>query len=269
MEPLERSELRRLRALGRRGMRRRRGAFLLEGFRGVETALGRPGRVDLVVLTPGAAGHERAPRIQEMARGQGVPVRGVAEEEMEELADTRTPAGVMARVRWDPPRDPPAAEVAAALEGKGLRRLLCLDGVGDPGNTGTLLRTADALGIGGALLGRGTVEAGNPKTARSAAGSLLGFDYLAEEVDLPGVLARLESDGWHIWRGEAEGGCTPRAAATGRWALVLGSEGHGLDPAAARVGEALHIPRRPGAESLNVAVAGGILMYLLTRGETS
>ncbi len=265
MELLARSELRRLRALGRRSMRDQRGAFLLEGFRAVETALQQPGRVDLLVLTADARGHERAPGLLDLAREQGVAVREAGAETLSELADTRTPAGVLARIRWDPPRDPDGEEVARALEAGAVERLVCLDGVSDPGNAGTILRTADALDITGALLGKGTVEAGNPKTARAAAGSLLRMDYLAEEVDLPGVLDHLESLGWSVWRAEAGAGEQPVPPRPGPWALVLGSEAHGTSPRLEGTGSAVRIPQRAGAESLNVAVAGGILMYLLTR----
>jgi len=266
--PLTRSELRRLRALRSPGVRARRGAFLLEGFRAVETALG-AGRVDLLALTERALEHDRAPALLEAARDQGIVLRTLAPEVLAELSDTRTPAGVLARVPWDPPRDPSGEQVAESLERAGLRCLLCLDAVADPGNAGTLLRTADALGIPGVLLGKGTVEAGNPKTARAAAGSLVRLDYLAEEVDLARVLRRLAGRGWSVWRAEAGEGSPPPEATEGTWALVLGSEGDGISDELREVGEAVHLPRRAGAESLNVAVAGGILMYLMTRGRTT
>ena len=265
VEPLERSELRRLRALTRKSMRERRGGFLLEGFRAVESALEGPGRADLLVLTSRAREHDRAPALLAAARELGIPVREARVEDLASLADTSTPPGIVARVRWDPPRDPAGQAAMEELARLGIRRLLCLDGVSDPGNAGTLLRTADALGITGALLGRGTVEAGNPKTARAAAGSLLRFDYLAEDVDLPGVLQTLQHGGWMVWRAESSGGELPAGPAHQAWALVLGSEGHGVSPELDGLGRGIHIPQRAGAESLNVAVAGGILMYLLTR----
>lgn len=265
VEPLRPAELRALRALTRRSGRARRAGFLLEGFRAIESALPVPGRVRLVTLEPDALAHPKANVLITGCTEAGIPVRSGSPEILAELSDSVSPPGVIAQVDWQPHRTPNTREIIEELGRLACQRLLCLDAVSDPGNVGTLMRTAWAFGLNGILLGKGSVEATNPKVVRSAVGSLFHLEYVAEGVEMEDLLPALEGRGWQIFRAEAATGRPPSPAPAGRpWALVIGNEAHGVSEDLKATGTSLHIPVANAAESLNAAVAAAILLYELT-----
>ncbi len=265
MDTLNRSELRLLRSLQTRRGRERRGLLLLEGVRAVATALDVSSETRLIVVTDEVAPSPDVAEVLRTALGSSVPVRRVTPDLMVTLTDTRTPSGILAVLGWAPRRAPESEAAVRAVREAGARSLLCLDAVADPGNVGTLLRTAEVFGVGGVVLGRGTVEVSNPKVARSAVGSLLGLPLVLQDVPLAGLLKRLSEEDWDVLRAEAAAGEEVGAAVERPWALVLGSEAHGTGPEVGVLGRAVHLPMAGAAGSLNVAVAGGILLYLLTR----
>jgi TrmH family RNA methyltransferase len=234
-------------------------------MRAIETALEGGADVRLVVI-PGDRNDQ--PPWREacaLAAQHGVPVRLADDTVIEELTDTITPSGIIASVAWEPVRAPDPEELARSLEESNAAKLLCLDAVADPGNMGSLIRSADAFGLDGILLGTGSVECTNPKVVRSSVGSLLNLPLVAEEVTLFPVLRLLSEQGWAIFRAEVHEGQELRTMhPTGRWILLLGSEGHGVSDELTGLGEAIRIAMTGAAESLNVAVAGGILLHGLT-----
>jgi TrmH family RNA methyltransferase len=136
--------------------------------------------------------------------------------------------------------------------------VLALDGIGDPGNLGTLLRIADWFGIRRILVSRHTVEEFNPKCVQSSMGSL--FRVAVHRTDLPAELARLRDDGAHLYLASMEG--TVAFDVQLRWpsVLILGSESHGPAPAVRALGATtIAVPRIGSAESLNVAMAASAL----------
>lgn len=265
MDPLSRNELRVLRGLTSRPVRRRRGVFLLEGVRSIRTALEIGADVRLIAITGEALNNQVFTGVEELARNRGIPVRLAGAEILEELSDTTTSPGIIASVAWEPLRGERPEMICVKLRELPARRLLCLDAVSDPGNVGSLIRAADALGMDGVLLGTGTVESTNPKVVRSAVGSLFNLEIVAEEVALAPVLRQLQEQGWQVFRAEVQGG-RPLSSVTpaARWALLLGSEAHGVSDEFGETGEAIHINMTGAAGSLNVAMAGGILLHGLT-----
>jgi TrmH family RNA methyltransferase len=147
--------------------------------------------------------------------------------------------------------------------------LLVIDGVQDPGNVGTLLRTAHALGARGSIALRGTADVWGPKTLRAAMGATFRHPVLT--FDDAGFIAWARRHDVTLWASAADGERLERAiGADGRGkgviAVIVGNEGAGIRPhlnaiAARRVA----IPLAQGAESLNVAVAAGILLYEVAR----
>ncbi|MBO4883906.1 MAG: RNA methyltransferase [Clostridia bacterium] len=187
----------------------------------------------------------------------GALVYAVPRRVLEAVCDTRTPQGACAAFSLPAPFT--AAEAPA--------RLAALDGVQDPGNVGTIWRTADAAGLNGLLLSRACADPFSPKVQRAAMGS--GFRVPASVTDdLPGMLRDLQARGYAIIASSLRGepfyeGC-PHGAE--KFALVIGNEARGVsDEVMALADVRLKLPMRGGAESLNAAVAAGIMMYELMR----
>ena len=176
-----------------------------------------------------------------------------------ELASTETTQGVIALVR------PPEWTLDQLLRGKSL--VAVLDGIQDPGNAGAILRAAEAFGATGAAFLKGTVSPYNPKAMRASAGSIFRLP-IAGSVDASLLLAALDQ------RRVALYAAMPRAAKTpsdvdlkDRCAIVIGSEGRGVNPRLAERAVGLRIPTS-GVESLNAAVAAGVLLYEARRQRT-
>jgi TrmH family RNA methyltransferase len=188
----------------------------------------------------------------------GIPVLPVPDGVLDRAGEARTSQGLAAVVRA-PRLDAPATVPSDAL-------VLALCGVADPGNVGTLVRTADAAGAAAVLLSGPCADPLSPKVVRAAAGAL--FRVRVAEVDDP--LAVLDAWGLTALGALRVGGCTPDDLdLTGGVGLVLGSEVHGLPPTvedrlAAR-GALVSIPMPGRAESLNVAMAGTVLTFEVLR----
>jgi TrmH family RNA methyltransferase len=248
------------RDLRRRKARERQGLFVVEGVRAVEELLRSSLRVEGVLVAPGLADAPRGAALREQLEARGAPMLDVSARDFASAADTETPQGVLAiaaapALSLDALVVPPAA------------RLLVLDGVQDPGNAGTLLRTAAALGALATLALPGTVDLWNAKVVRSAMGAQFHHPSLActwEELDRFRSVHRVA-----LWA--ADMGGAPLAVAVAaeegppaRLALAVGNEGNGLSAAArARAERLVSLPIAPAVESLNVAVAAGILLYEL------
>ncbi|MGH7539331.1 MAG: TrmH family RNA methyltransferase [Gemmatimonadales bacterium] len=250
-----------IRDLKRRKARGRRGLALVEGVRLVEEALAAGVRISGVVVGPELARTTRGTELRTVLSSQAVSVQEVSAKLFPQLADTDSPQGIIAVVeprRWTPD------DVSLA----GAPTLLVIDGVQDPGNVGTLLRTAYALGARATIALRGTADVWGPKTLRAAMGATFRHPVLA--FDDAGFIAWSRRHDVTLWATAADGEPLHRLAPaqhTGTIAVIVGNEGAGIRPhlnaiAARRVA----IPLVSGAESLNVAVAAGILLYEVSRG---
>ena len=170
------------------------------------------------------------------------------------VCDTVTPQGVCASFSMPAPME------------RMPDRLVALDGVQDPGNVGTIWRTADAAGFEGLLLGEGCADPFSPKVQRSAMGSAFRLPCL--KCGLEDELARLKREGWTLAAASLSGqdtSCFP--GLTGKLCLIIGSEAHGVRGSILDMCDLnLKIPMRGGAESLNAAIAAGIMMYAIWKG---
>lgn len=245
---LSRSQRKTLRALGRRKGRREHGLFLVEGPRLLPELLDAGLEPVLVVYVPGSLSD--AEGILGRARDRGAACVEITPDDLEELADTETPQGILAAARI-PERGPEVLEESS---------LLVLDGVQDPGNLGTLLRTAEALGVGGVLSLPGTVDTWNPKAVRAAAGSAFRLPVLP--LDRDEALEGLRRRGFRIWAADTAGIPVDRwESAPARLALVMGNEGRGVSgEMLAACDRRVRVPVAGRVESLNVAVAGALLV---------
>jgi RNA methyltransferase, TrmH family len=232
------------------------GRFLLEGPEGIRAALEAGHRPDSLLATERAAARHAG--LVNLARQRGAQVTLVAEPVLAALAATTTPQGLVAVL-------PSVLRPLEALPPS--PRLVCvLAEVRDPGNAGTVLRTADAFGADAVVTTRGSVDPQSPKAARAASGSLFHLPVVAG-APWPALRAALRERGLRLV------GADPHAAATvdeaplaDPVALVLGNEAHGL-PAevAADLDLLVRVPLAGRAESLNLAAAAAVLLYEATR----
>lgn len=243
------------RDLQRRKARERQGAFVCEGVRVVEE-LARSGfPVRGVLLSADAADSPRTAAVADLLRDRGVTVAEVTDREFASAAQTESPQGILAIA------DTPRAGLEP-LEIGASARLLVLDGVQDPGNVGTILRTAAALGATATLALPGTVDLWNAKVVRSAMGAHFHHPALPctwEELDSFRERHRIP-----LWAADAAGDPVEATSPPSRLALILGNEGAGISaPSRDRAARLVALPIAPSVESLNVAVAAGILLYAL------
>jgi TrmH family RNA methyltransferase len=140
-------------------------------------------------------------------------------------------------------------------------QVLVLCGLADPGNVGSLIRTAAAFGAG-VIVGPGTADPWSPKTLRAAAGGHFRTTVeVAPDIDP----AALEARGWRVVSTMVSGGMHPDELRTGRYAVMIGDEARGLSPEVAQSGQAVTIPMPGGTESLNAAAAGAVVLFALTK----
>lgn len=254
--PLSNRRRQTIASLTRRRHRRRQNQTLIEGRRALDAALLAEAPLVDCVVTHSALND---PEVQELVERMSVPVYTTDAETMEQLTDVATPQGIVAVVER---RLRDADTLLTHLDEDAT--LLFLDGVQDPGNVGTLLRTAAWFGADAVGAGPGTAGLYGPKVMRAAAGGHWALQLT--RTDDPGsLLDTLRRAGWGLYGADLQGVQADVWTPSRPSALMLGSEAHGLSPAVLdRLDTPVSLPgapHRPAAESLNVAVAGGILVY--------
>ncbi len=229
-----------------RSARREAGLFSAEGPKLLEEAA-KVGAVIHTVVTAG--GTETV--CPENARRVEVP-----SDLLKSLCDTQTPQGVLFLAQM-PDTTPPER-----LEGD---RWLVLDGLQDPGNVGTIWRTADALGADGLILTNRCADPFSPKTVRSTMGACFRLPlYEVEAEELPELLER---SGLPLYATALrEDTVDIKTAQLSRCAVVIGSEGRGVSPELLRLSEkTIKIPMRERCESLNAAAAAAVVLWEMGR----
>lgn len=238
--------------LGRPKERREAGSFVVEGVRLAEEALASGWGAQLVLHSPDLS--ERGWAVVAGFAGQGAPVEEAAPEVLQAASDTQNPQGLLAVL---PLRSQPLPE--------NLDFVFIPTGVHDPGNLGTMLRSAAAAGAGGVFLPEGTADAYAPKVVRAAMGAHFRLPLVT--AAWPEIEARLERGRLKVYLADSgEGTLYSRANFRPPVALMIGGEAEGAGEAAARLAhECVHIPMPGRMESLNAAVAAGILLFEVVR----
>lgn len=231
--------------------RQQRGLFLAEGLRTVEEAVASRA-VESIFYT--AIEDERTRAVLEQAAAKQIKLYCVSENVMKKIADTETPQGIIAVCKMQ------STQLEDLLASG--KMLLVLDRVGDPGNVGTMLRTADAAGLGGLVLLQGSVDIYAPKTVRSSMGSLFHVPVLAG-VSEQDFIADAHRAGYELLVTCLDGADNLyKADLHGRLAFVMGNEANGVSAGLlAAADKRVFIPMAGRAESLNVAMAAGIVMF--------
>jgi TrmH family RNA methyltransferase len=242
--------------------RSQKGEFLIEGIRLCEEALNSAWSIEYVLFTPSfeekIKGKDFLRRLQN-SNAKLIPAKS---HDLEKLSDTVTPPGIMFVVKT-------RRNQKEELWRKNNNFILVLDGIRDPGNVGTLIRTADAFGADGVLLSNDTVELLNPKVVRSTMGSIFHLPVF-DDMNLERTLLELKKRSFRIIGTDIkEGKNLDSVDSSGNICLLIGNEAEGLrENLLALSDELVHIPIYGKAESLNAAVAGGILLYEITRKRT-
>ena len=172
-----------------------------------------------------------------------------------QVSDTQTPQGIMAVVRQQENSLEAIMKQPDAL-------LLFLENIQDPGNLGTMMRTAEGAGVTGIIMSRETTDIYNPKTIRSTMGSLYRVPFLYTG-DLKQTIEQLQKAGIRVYAAHLKGTKSYREPDyAGGAAFLIGNEGNGLkEETAALADEYIRIPMQGKLESLNAAVAAALLMY--------
>lgn len=244
--------------LHRAQTRRKSGTFLAEGANSVAAALDTE-RVEELFYSSKAAGREH--ELVAGAAARGVRTTLVSDRAAEMLGETVTPPGLVAVCRQV---DVPMSEILSAAP----RMLAVPVEMNDPGNAGTLIRVADAVGANGVVLAGDSVDPHNGKCVRACAGSLFHVP-VARERDVDTTLTALENAGIAVLATTARGEVDLDDAdeiLRGPVAWLFGNEAHGLDAAIARrATHRIRIPIHGRAESLNLAAAAAICLYASSR----
>lgn len=250
--------IREVRSLKNRKDREEKGLFFIEGARIVEEALASGAALSYVIMAESFVHGPDGLAASRKIGAAGVKCYIVPDSLFDALGDTKTPQGILAVSEIKAPGLPDAG-----FE-KGL--FVVLDGVRDPGNMGTIIRTADAAGFTGVIATAGCVDVYNPKVLRSTMGSIFHIPVFFQD-DIAGTIRLLKSKGVRIVASHLSGGCSIyEADMTMPSALVIGSEAEGISRETAAAADVfVRIPMPGSAESLNASVAAGVMMYEAVR----
>lgn len=232
-------------------LRNERGLFLVEGIR-----MAREIPADQMVQMYATADFYQKSRQQ---LPQEIRPELVSEQVFSAMSDTKTPQGVLAVVKQSEyqPETLISAENA---------HLLVLDNLQDPGNLGTIFRTAEAAGVTGIIMSRDCVDIYNPKTVRSTMGAIFRQPFVYVE-SVPETIAQMKKHGITVYAAHLQGRQTyDKENYRAKTAFLIGNEGNGLRQEVAEAADVwIRIPMEGEAESLNAAVAAAVLMYEVNR----
>ncbi len=235
-------------------VRRERGCFFLEGRRAVETALSLPHvRIDELIFSDHILGQDLS--LVERGRTKNIPLVRVSKDVYKKIADVMTPQGIAAVVRMPEWKIDNVLKAPDAL-------FVAACGIQDPGNLGTLIRSAEASGAGGLFVLEGSADPFNAKVVRSTAAGLLALPIVRIKRDE--FLRLMKAQHVKLVATSAEGGTPYKQFDWNRRPMVLciGNEGEGLPPEIENAcEEKVTIPMKGSAESLNAAVAASILLF--------
>jgi TrmH family RNA methyltransferase len=246
------SKIKRLASLDMKKARLKEGLFLVEGIKSVEEALADGAEVEEILVSESFM--RQNPDFTANAGAQDIPTYLVDDGLFNRTSKTKTPQGILCSVKT---RTYGLDSITA-----GGRPVAVLDAIGDPGNLGAIIRTADAFDFGGVALLPGCVDRYNPKTVRSTMGSFHRVKCV--EADY-GELDILRENGYSVYGTDLSGRpVEPGEIFKKPSAVIIGSESHGISKkAAAYCDELIKIPMKGRAESLNAALAAAIIMNMM------
>jgi len=241
-----------IRQLQQKKFREETGQYIVEGWKSIDEAVNAGVPIETIVYDEIHADQER--RLAKFEK-HAKQVLSASRKELDSLSDTVTSQGVLAVVnQFDPEQHLSAIRSDAQC-------IVALDGISDPGNLGTIIRTCDWFGVDGIVIGRHSVELYNPKVVRATMGSLFHLPVVPE-INVAEFLARSKKSGFGIVSAEVADSQDIRTTKLpARSVIVIGSESHGVSEQISLLADTrLSIPRFGKAESLNAAIACGIIL---------
>jgi TrmH family RNA methyltransferase len=234
--------------------RRTSGKFIIEGIHLVREALNAD-LIDKAIYSESIHKTLEGKNLLGKLISSGLPVEEASEKVIRDLSDVETPQGIIASVK-------PKNSDLGSLFDRPDPMIVAACGIQDPGNLGTIIRTADAVGCSGIILTAGTVDPYNEKVIRASSGSIfhLNIVKIDDIIDMVSALKRRAVRIISTFVGAEKEYFS--ADLTGPIALIIGSESKGLTAEVERVSdEAVSIPMLGQAESLNAAVSGAVILY--------
>ncbi len=237
-----------------RKARERERQFVIEGTRLVEEALLSDAPVEQLIFDREALENDgRLQQFHREATRREIIVQQTDRRAIKNMGEHQNPEGVLGVVRYV------TRNRKRALDASG--PLILFDRLRDPNNLGLVLRTAEAAGAAGIFLSRGSVELYNSKVVRASRGSIFRLPVFRNE-DLPALIEDLRMRGVRVLSTELQGTPFYEIEREGRIAILFGNETFGVDPdLGQRIHQAVSIPMAEGVNSLNVAVAAGVLLF--------
>lgn len=255
---LSKNELKDIKSLATKKGRKAQNSFLAEGVRVLEEALRSQARPDLIVWAPSVPS-DRVRRLVDSFQRAGVPCEEVSAREMQSITDAREAQPIAGRFTID-------WTALGQLFGSESRRVLICDRISDPGNLGTLIRSALAFEFDRIVLVGEAADPFSPKVVRSSAGAIFGVKMTRSETGE--LLDQLAATGFKLIGATADNNGQLALEPTDRVALAIGSEAAGLaDELKKRCNELVRLRHSNRVESLNAAMAGSILMQRIYETE--
>jgi TrmH family RNA methyltransferase len=253
---LSKAKAKYLKSLQQKKFRDQEKKFVVEGFRLTSEAVTSDFKVELLLHTREFVGHPKHVALVQRCREKKIGIVEASAREFDSFTDTETSQGVAALVVQRHWRLQDARHV-----GEGPEVIVAFDSVSDPGNVGTMIRTADWFGVSAILMGQGSAELYNPKAVRSTMGSLFHLPILTN-VKLGDLLEKLRPSGYTVIAADVQGRSSYDAIVRPeKTVIIFGNEAHGLSSEiSGQIDYRAAIKRIGSAESLNVGVACGILL---------
>jgi TrmH family RNA methyltransferase len=259
--PLTRNRIRELRSLSQKKVRDELDLFVAEGLRLVRDAAESSFDIPESFYTGDFEESPAGGALIVLLRTRGARCQKVTRGELGQFADTVNAQGVLALIRR---RNETAGDLIRRIAPPSL--LVALDGIADPGNLGSIIRTCDWFGAGGVLLGKKSVDLYNPKVVRATMGGIFHVPVVTE-VDLPRAAADAKQAGYTVYAADPSADPDESEMRFSRRSLIaLGNEAHGISEELLGAADSrMAIPRYGRAESLNVGIACGILLSAFRR----
>ncbi|MBC8311949.1 MAG: RNA methyltransferase [Candidatus Marinimicrobia bacterium] len=248
---LSNSQIKLFKSLHSKKFRVAENQFIIEGHRLIEEAFRAKTTFDGIWCTEEYAGKNN--KLLIALKRAGNKWETTSAKSLSQICDSRNNQGIIALLTL------PEQTVFKADDAP----ILLLDNISDPGNMGTILRTAEWFGVKNLILSPKCVDIYNSKVIRSAMGAHFHLNQMIQD-NLMQVIPRLKKEGFSIIGADMDGTSITTFSPPQKWALVLGNEAHGLSPhIKSLLDERITVPKSGKIESLNVAVAGGVILNSL------